>query len=149
MTLIVMTSNLGAAATRVGFSQAGSAAPDTIKAIEQHFRPEFFNRLDVVVPFANLEPHDIRRIVRLELDKLGRREGLVRRNIQLCVSEAAEQHLAEQGFHPKFGARPLTRVIEERVMTPIAVELAKHPKLNNVRVEVDYAANELSVTFRA
>jgi ATP-dependent Clp protease ATP-binding subunit ClpC len=148
MSLVVMTSNLGTGATRVGFGSEGADAKDALKAVRQHFRPEFFNRLDHIVPFAELSPAALRTIVRLELDKVRQREGLTRRQITLAVSEAAEALLAELGWHPQFGARPLTRVIEERVLTPIAVELARKPTLAGARVTVERGpGSELSISF--
>jgi ATP-dependent Clp protease ATP-binding subunit ClpA len=85
--------------------------------------------------------------VRLELAKVREREGIKRRGISLTVSDEAEEILAELGWHPQFGARPLTRVIEEKVLT-IAVELSRKPSLSRLDVRVERAGQELSISFR-
>jgi ATP-dependent Clp protease ATP-binding subunit ClpC len=147
MTLIVMTSNLGTGAARVGFGQEGTDPKDALRAVRQHFRPEFFNRLDHVVPFGELSASALRAIVDLELEAVGSREGLARRAIRLEVSDEARARLAELGFHPKYGARPLKRVIEELVMTPIAVAISRRPKISDktARVTVDGGAIQVAL----
>jgi ATP-dependent Clp protease ATP-binding subunit ClpC len=143
MTLIVMTSNLGV--SERGPAGFGGESEDTIArsfdaAVRRHFRPEFFNRIDFVIPFRNLAPADIRAIVDLELDKMGKRTGLARRELRLQVSEAARATLADWGWHPTRGARPLKRVLEEQVMAPIAVLLARTPSLRGQALRVVTAA---------
>lgn len=125
MTLVVMTSNLGVQKS----ATAGFGAPDAshdalLGAVRAHFRPEFFNRIDNVVPFGRLSRADILRVVDLELSKTAARQGLRERQLVLCVDPEARARLAELGWHPTRGARPLKRVIEEHVMSPIAVRLA-------------------------
>jgi ATP-dependent Clp protease ATP-binding subunit ClpC len=148
MTLIVMTSNLGTGATRAGFGQDGADPKDALRAVRQHFRPEFFNRLDHVVPFGELSAAALRAIVDLELEAVGRREGLARRAIQLEVSDEAKARLAELGFHPKYGARPLKRVIEELVMTPIAVAISRRPKISDKTASVTVDRGAIQVELR-
>jgi len=115
--------------------------------VRDHFRPEFINRLDQIVPFSALSPEALRRIVELELEAIARREGIVSRGLLLEVSARAKDRLAALGHDPKYGARPLKRVIEDRVMTPIAVELARRPHLEKLRVEVDCNGTEIEVRF--
>jgi ATP-dependent Clp protease ATP-binding subunit ClpC len=136
MTLVVMTSNLGVVEGRsVGF---GEASPnDPVRAIRRHFRPEFFNRIDHVVGFRALTPDDVLRIVDLELTKAAGRTGLVRRNLRIEVDAASRRRLAELGFHPTRGARPLRRVIEERVVAPVAALLSNDPTLRDRVIRVD------------
>jgi ATP-dependent Clp protease ATP-binding subunit ClpC len=136
MVLIVMTSNLGVReAAPLGFGGAISDQ-DYLRPVRQHFRPEFFNRIDQVIPFRNLRPSDIERIVELELSKIASRAGLRRRNLALEVHAEARRLLAQLGFHPSHGARPLKRVIEERVITPIAVRMASEPELKDRTLRV-------------
>lgn len=123
MTVIVMTSNLGAGDRPLG-GFAGSGVPDSEAAIKRHFRPEFVNRLDRVVSFSSLSEADLVRIVDLELAEVAAREGLVRRGLRLVATEVARRELAHLGHDPKMGARPLKRVIEEKVVSPIAALLA-------------------------
>ncbi|MBH23179.1 MAG: ATP-dependent Clp protease ATP-binding subunit ClpA [Myxococcales bacterium] len=135
MTVIVMTSNLGVSETPpVGFSGGGGVRFE--KVVRDHFRPEFVGRLDYIVPFRNLEPDDVTQIVDLELSKLASRTGLVRRGLRLNVHPGARQRLAERGYHPTRGARPLKRVIEEEVITPVAIRMAREPDLGGRSLEV-------------
>ncbi|KIG14867.1 ATP-dependent Clp protease ATP-binding subunit ClpA [Enhygromyxa salina] len=143
MTLIIMTSNLGVSergAAGFGDSTQAELGRGFDAAVRRHFRPEFFNRIDFVVPFRNLAPEDIRAIVDLELETLGKRTGLARRELRLAVSDSARATLAEWGWHPTRGARPLKRVLEEQVMAPLAVLLARTPTLRGRKVPVVTAA---------
>jgi ATP-dependent Clp protease ATP-binding subunit ClpC len=133
MTVIVMTSNLGALSSGVGF---GGGGPDHAAAIRAHFRPELIGRLDHVVGFAPLGKADIERIVELELAKLRRRPGLPQRGLRLWISPAARAQLAERGHDPKLGARPLRRLLEEQVVAPLAIRLAADPALRDRAVGV-------------
>jgi ATP-dependent Clp protease ATP-binding subunit ClpC len=135
MTLIVMTSNLGAGDARpLGFS--GDRAPDYRRGVTRHFRPELVGRLDHVIPFRPLDLEDVRAIVDLELAKVKKRVGLSRRRIDLTCSDAARTRLAELGYHPTMGARPLKRIIEDRVVTPLAVRMAERPDYGDRKVTV-------------
>jgi ATP-dependent Clp protease ATP-binding subunit ClpC len=129
--IIIMTSNLGAGRRdlqSVGFGQQSGAdeargawlADHFVKAAEAFFRPEFFNRIDRIVAFRSLSQEAVRLITRRELGKLLMREGIVRRNLLVEVDEAVIARLAEQGFHPHYGARPLQRAIERAVILPLA-----------------------------
>jgi ATP-dependent Clp protease ATP-binding subunit ClpC len=139
MTVIVMTSNLGAREARTtGFASAGQ--PDYFAAVRAHFRPEWLGRIDHVVPFAALAPEHVARIVDLELAKVRQRPGLVQRALTLDVSAAARAALAAGGFDERMGARPLRRLIEERVVTPLAVRMAAEPGLRDATVAVIAAA---------
>jgi ATP-dependent Clp protease ATP-binding subunit ClpC len=134
-TILVMTSNLGVTETRpVGFGEG--AAGDYLRAVRAHFRPEMFNRIDHVLPFRALTRDDVVKIVDLELAALGARTGFARRGVKLRVSPAARAWLAEHGYHPTRGARPLKRLVEERVMTPIAARLAADATLRDCVAEV-------------
>jgi ATP-dependent Clp protease ATP-binding subunit ClpC len=152
MTLIAMTSNLGVSergAVGFGGGSEGEHAKGFDAAVRRHFRPEFFNRIDFVIPFRNLAPADIRAIVELELDKLGRRTGLARRELRLVVSDDARATLADWGWHPTRGARPLKRVLEEQVMAPLAVLLARTPSLRGKSVRVVTASEAASLAADA
>ncbi|MFZ5890809.1 MAG: AAA family ATPase [Myxococcota bacterium] len=137
MTLIVMTSNLGSGVARAGFGASQHDGAALHSAVRAHFRPEFFNRLDQVVSFEPLSAPALRRIVELSLEEVAQREGLLRRQLSLRVSDAAKDELARLGYDPDYGARPLKRVIEEQVVTPLSVELSRRPNIRDVRVRVD------------
>ena len=141
MTVIVMTSNLGVSETgAIGFER--EPAGDFAREVRRHFRPELFNRLDHVVTFRNLAPADVSAIVDLELDKAAARTGLVRRRLTLRLDPAAREELARRGFHPTRGARPLKRLIEERVVTPLAVRMARDPAFREREIAVVRAGSE-------
>ncbi|MEL6181416.1 MAG: AAA family ATPase, partial [Myxococcota bacterium] len=135
MTVIVMTSNLGVRETPpAGFSEQREVGFD--KVVREHFRPEFVGRLDYIVPFRNLTPDDVVQIVDLELHKLAQRTGLLRRALRLEVHPEARRRLAARGYHPTRGARPLKRVLEESIVTPIAVRMSQDPELQGRRLDV-------------
>ena len=131
MTIVVMTSNLGVRRSAApGFSsEDADVRTGLVGEVRKHFRPEFFNRIDHVVPFRALSREDILAVVELELAKAAKRAGFVRRGLTLQVDADAKARLAELGYHPTRGARPLRRVIEERVIGPLAVLMAADPKL--------------------
>lgn len=124
--VVILTSNLGAEADRsLGFGEA--PAGGAVDAVRAHFRPELFNRLDAVVPFQALPPAVVRQVAGKELTELAAREGLQRLGLRLTWSEAVVELLAREGFDRRFGARPLQRCLEERVVAPVARWLAQHP----------------------
>ena len=137
MTIVVMTSNLGVKrAATSGFGGARAQGAELVGEVRKHFRPEFFNRIDHVVPFSTLSPDDILRVVDLEIDKAKKRGGFVRRGLRLVVGPGARERLAHLGFSPLRGARPLRRTIEERVIGPLAVRLAADRTLRDVDLNV-------------
>ncbi|MCA9712431.1 MAG: ATP-dependent Clp protease ATP-binding subunit, partial [Myxococcales bacterium] len=137
MTIVVMTSNLGVGrAAAPGFDGGRPRGAELVGEVRKHFRPEFFNRIDHVVPFEALSRADILRVVDLELAKASRRGGLTRRGLRLVVGAPARARLAELGFHPTRGARPLRRTIEEKVIGPLAVQLAADRSLRDAEIHV-------------
>lgn len=126
--VILLTSNLGVreAGVQAGFAPATAAAREEsfVKAAEKFFRPEFFNRLDRVLPFRELSQEDLTTITRRLLADLLRRDGLRQRRCMFSISPEAATRLVELGHHPQLGARALKRVIEQQVAQPLAVELA-------------------------
>jgi ATP-dependent Clp protease ATP-binding subunit ClpC len=128
-TVIVMTSNLGAEvlASRsgaIGFTTTGREFADddlrdrVMGKLREAMRPEFLNRIDDIVLFRKLEKTQLRRIVRLLLDATSRR--LSARGVALEVTDAAVDRLAEVGYEPEYGARPLRRVIQREVDDRVA-----------------------------
>jgi ATP-dependent Clp protease ATP-binding subunit ClpC len=137
MSLIVMTTNLGAADPRpAGFSSDPDAPPDPSSAIRNFFRPELLGRLDSVVAFRPLPPPALERIVDLEIDKLRARPGFVARNLRLEVTPAARARLAELGHDERLGARPLRRTIEDLIVAPLAERMAREPAWRDAAVRI-------------
>jgi ATP-dependent Clp protease ATP-binding subunit ClpB len=122
-TVIVMTSNLGSQMIQ---EMAGEEHYDAMKhavmdVVGQHFRPEFINRVDDVVVFHPLSREHIRMIVDIQLGYL--HERLADRDMRIHLSDAARDKLAEAGFDPVYGARPLKRAIQQQVENPLAQEI--------------------------
>jgi ATP-dependent Clp protease ATP-binding subunit ClpB len=120
-TIVIMTSNLGAAVF-----QDVSASPEVrqekvLEEVRGHFRPEFVNRIDEVVVFDALGRDQIVEIVDIQLRELGRR--LADRKLGLEITEAARTWLANAGYDPNFGARPLKRLIQREIQDPLALML--------------------------
>ena len=153
-TLILMTSNLGGEylankAGNFGFtSSAAQAGSEEIRAkvmskVREFMRPEFLNRLDEVLLFSKLSQSEIGQIVKLVLAETG--ERLAEQELKLDVSEAAIAWLAEQGYDPEFGARPLRRLVQRKVQDAIADLLISDELAAGDTVEVDYTSGALKV----
>lgn len=146
-TLVLMTSNLGVRpSTAVGFTQ--DAIPDYVSEVKKAFRPEFFNRLDHVIPFRPLSPEVIRLITAKELQETESREGITRLRLTLQFTEGLISRLAEIGFHPHLGARPLQRAIETRVIAPLSHWLLDHPVYQRtLNLDWDRSIDQLTVSL--
>jgi hypothetical protein len=126
-TILVLTSNLGVreAESRLGFrAEDGAQRAAYVQAAERFFRPEFFNRLDRVVPFRRLGRDEVRQIARGLIQDVFQREGLLRRKCLLRVEEAALDRVVEVGHDPMLGARALKRAVENHLTRPVADRLA-------------------------
>ncbi len=121
--ILVMTTNMGAfesSRRSMGFTEQNFDT-DALEVIKKGFSPEFRNRLDAIVPFAGLGQEQIVQVVEKFLVQL--EEQLAAKGVQLEVDEAAKLWLAEKGYDPKMGARPMARVIQEQIKRPLAEEL--------------------------
>jgi ATP-dependent Clp protease ATP-binding subunit ClpC len=155
--IIIMTTNVGAEMiqrqSNFGFSltvdeaqEEANAYRDMRKklmdALKRTFRPEFINRLDSVIVFRSLAKDDIRKIVQLELDKVNAR--LDENNIHLRASDAALAYLAEEGYNPEMGARPLRRVIQQKIEDRLSDALLANDfeDGDNILVDVETAMED-------
>jgi len=120
-TLVIMTSNLGSQVIKELSGDYGAMENEVRKTIEAHFKPEFLNRIDEVIIFRPLGKSAILDIVGLQLEMLGKR--LADRKIGLEVTKEAKELLAERGFDPVYGARPLKRTIQRDVQNPLAMKI--------------------------
>ncbi len=148
-TVIIMTSNIGSGhildwATRADAAEWDAVAQRVRGDLRQHFRPEFLNRVDDVVVFRPLAREDIRAIVDIQLARLG--ALLADRKLGLEVTDEARTLLAELGYDPVYGARPLKRVIQARVQNPLALEMLEGDFGEGDTVVVDRDGD--GVTFR-
>jgi ATP-dependent Clp protease ATP-binding subunit ClpC len=147
--VIIMTSNIGARhSTSLGFSDDN--AIDYVSEVRKAFRPEFFNRLDAVIPFFPLSRQVIELIILKELNDLKQREGLQRYGRNLCWTGELLEHLAQAGFQPSLGARPLQRTIETDVVAPLSKWIVEHgdQPMATLRLDWDEKKARLSCDFR-
>jgi ATP-dependent Clp protease ATP-binding subunit ClpC len=143
MSMIVMTTNLGAADPKpAGFSSQPDLVADHASVIRNFFRPELLGRIDSIITFKPLAPIALEKIVELELAKLSVRPGLLARNLRLEMTPGARAKLARLGHDPKLGARPLRRTIEDLVVAPIAERMARDPSWRDQTIRIT-AAPEL------
>jgi len=148
-TVIIMTSNIGSEYLLEGVTSDGEIKPDArdriMAAMRAHFRPEFLNRLDDIVLFKPLTQAEIEHVVELMLHDL--RGRLAERQISLAVTDGALRFIAEQGFDPVYGARPLRRFIAREVETRIGRALLAGEVREQAVIKVDLAGAELVVTY--
>ncbi|TDL84801.1 ATP-dependent chaperone ClpB [Meridianimarinicoccus aquatilis] len=147
-TLIVLTSNLGAQALSQ-LPEGGDIAAarrDVMDAVRAHFRPEFLNRLDETIIFDRLSRDDMTGIVDIQLAQLERR--LAARKITLTLDSDARKWLADEGYDPVFGARPLKRVIQRAVQDPLAEMILSGDLLDGSTLPVTAGADGLLIGDR-
>ncbi|GAB4060990.1 ATP-dependent chaperone ClpB [Catellatospora paridis] len=150
-TVIIMTSNIGAEHLLEGATADGEIDPASrakvMAELQGHFRPEFLNRVDDIVLFHRLTLAQIEKIVDLQFDEL--RNRLAERRITLQVSEDARKLIAEHGYDPVYGARPLRRYIAHEVETRIARAIIAGDLGEEAVIGVDAQNGELTVTFQS
>jgi ATP-dependent Clp protease ATP-binding subunit ClpB len=148
-TVIIMTSNIGSQYLIEDATSDGEIKPDArervLAEMRTYFRPEFLNRLDDIVLFKPLTQPEIERIVDLMLDDV--RARLAERRMTLEVTDEARRYMAQQGFDPVYGARPLRRFISREVETRIGRALLAGDIADGAVIRIDYAGADLAVTF--
>jgi ATP-dependent Clp protease ATP-binding subunit ClpA len=146
-TIIIMTSNIG---SQHILDSVDKPAQEIKNQVEQdllrHFRPEFINRIDEQIVFHYLTKEDIEKIIDIQLYQL--HQLLEDRKISLELTADAREAVAEEGFHPAFGARPLKRVIEKRIKNPLAIEILNGHVLEKNAVIVDYQDEKYTFTTK-
>lgn len=148
-TVIVMTSNIGAEhidkMSGLGFGSGASVSASeryehakgkVTDSLKEFFRPEFLNRLDEIVLFDILSPEAIMDIVRMQVEIVAKR--LEEKHISLKLSDAALEQLAKQGYNPQYGARPLKRLIQNKILTPIANLMVARGVMEGGSVAIGY-----------
>jgi ATP-dependent Clp protease ATP-binding subunit ClpC len=156
-TIIIMTSNIGARDLQdfgagIGFgTKSRNENMDEItkgtitNALRKTFSPEFLNRLDDVIVFNSLEKKDIHKIIDISLSKLLSRVLTLGYKVEL--TEKAKDFVAEKGYDPKFGARPLNRAIQKYIEDPIAEEILKAQLLHGDIITADYEDGKEELSF--
>jgi len=160
-TIVIMTSNVGAEFlgrdTSLGFNLAQDEAQSMedsyrrmrdkiLSELKRTFRPEFLNRLDAVVVFHRLTRQDIRAIVDLNLARVA--ERVEEHHVALEFTDAAKELLADRGFDPQFGARPLRRVIQQLVEDPLSEIILQSDLPEHPVIHIDRSGDELTLTAR-
>ena len=147
-TIIVMTSNIGSQLIQE-ITQAGGTEDEireaVMQALKQHFLPEFLNRVDEVIIFHPLRKDQIKKIAEIQIRRL--KDRLASKGITLEVTDRAIEALAELGYDPTYGARPLKRVIQQRIENPLAMELLKETDWEGATIRVDYDDRAEEFTF--
>jgi ATP-dependent Clp protease ATP-binding subunit ClpB len=139
-TLVIMTSNVG---SRVIKEEGVEAARSQVMAeLDRSFRPEFLNRIDEVILFRSLTKEDLVQIVEIQVRQL---QALLKdRQMMLALSDAAKHYLAEVGYDPVYGARPLKRVIQRQLQDPLALAVLEGRFGEGDTVRVDLRDGALS-----
>ncbi|MEV9501535.1 ATP-dependent Clp protease ATP-binding subunit [Bacillus safensis] len=140
-TVIIMTSNAGSAdkTVKVGFQSDQDEAIEEqslIDSLSSYFKPEFLNRFDSIIQFDSLDREDLVKIVDLLLNELS--EQLKEQNLTVHVTNEAKEKIAELGYHPAFGARPLRRTIQEHVEDQMTEILLEEEQLSGFTVDVEH-----------
>ena len=144
--VIIMTSNIGSQfidkMETIGFGQNKSdvenyrdAKDNVQKALREHFRPEFINRLDEIIIFDVLSPEAIKEIVNIQVGLVKKR--LADKDVTFEISDKALLYLSKEGYNPQYGARPLKRLIQNKVLTPIASSMIENNMMSGGVVKVD------------
>ena len=140
-TVIIMTSNVASQFIyEMGDKPEKEIHSKLKEALQQYFRPEFLNRLDDIIIFHRLDKKQIKMIVELQLDLLKSR--IKEKNIQIAFTDSAISQIAELGFDPQFGARPLKRVIQKEIENKLAIEILEGKISPNHEVKIDVKNRE-------
>ena len=149
-TVIIMTSNIGAQfidkMQSIGFSQGDKDDYTQVKekvlaTLKDHFRPEFLNRLDDVIIFDVLSKAAIKEIVKIQIDLVKKR--LQEKEIELIISDAVVDALSKEGYNPQYGARPLKRLIQDKILNPVASMMIENKVLSGGTIEVEVEKGDL------
>ena len=146
-TIIIMTSNIGAQyidkMEQLGFATQGSgdaqnyllAKEKVEQALKDHFRPEFLNRIDEIIIFNILSPEAVKEIVGIQVKEVV--ERLASKDITLAINQGVYDYLAKEGYNPHYGARPLRRLIQDKILTKVASLMVSRGVLSGGTVTVD------------
>jgi ATP-dependent Clp protease ATP-binding subunit ClpB len=143
-TIVIMTSNLGSAIFQDASMPVDKRADEVLEDVRGFFRPEFVNRVDEIVVFSPLGRPEIGAIVDIQIGHL--RERLAERKLTITLTEDARVYLANKGYEPAFGARPLKRLIQRELQDPLALKLLSGEIREGYAVEVGFEGGGL--TFR-
>ncbi len=138
-TIVIMTSNVGSRWIKELGAEA--ARPRVMEELDRAFRPEFLNRIDEIIIFRSLTKEDLVKIVDIQVERL--RKLLRERGMEIELTEAAKQHLAEIGYDPVYGARPLKRAIQRELQDPLALAILEGRFGEGDRIRVDFRDGQM------
>jgi ATP-dependent Clp protease ATP-binding subunit ClpB len=154
-TVIIMTSNIGAEhierMERLGFvrntdnhdrDNYENAKARVMSSLKDYFRPEFLNRVDDTIIFDILSPEAMRKIVEIQVEEVVKR--MAEKHVDLSLSPAVFDHLAKEGYNPQYGARPLKRLIQSKILTPVANLLISQEVVKGGKILVDIKDGEFT-----
>lgn len=146
-TIIIMTSNLDSSVIQEYASKPKELQSKVWEVLRTKFPPEFLNRLDQTIVFESLTKDQIVQIVDLEVSKL--EERLKERGLKLELTKAAKEFIAAEGYDPVYGARPLSRYIQDQVLNPLALAITKGEISDpaTVKIDLDNSAKKLKLSF--
>jgi ATP-dependent Clp protease ATP-binding subunit ClpB len=138
--VIIMTSNIGSQFIMEDL-KVEERNRRVMESLRGHFRPEFLNRIDEIVIFDRLSDRDITKIIDIQLERLMHR--LEKQKLSLQLSEKAKVYLAKEGYDPAYGARPLKRVIQQKILDPLSMEILDGKIKEGDSMEGDLVKGEL------
>ncbi len=141
-TVIIMTSNLGSAEIADLAKDAAEQQKTVMKILHAFFRPEFLNRLDDIIVFQRLTKEELAEIVELQVELV--RKRLKKKNIDLEISKMAAMYLVSAGFDDLFGARPLKRLIQTKILDELALQILEGKVKEGDKIMVDFADDQIS-----
>jgi ATP-dependent Clp protease ATP-binding subunit ClpB len=130
-----MTSNVGSDIILEAKELTEAVKSEVEKLLQKTFRPELLNRIDAIVFFKALQKEDVEKIAHIQLQLLQRQ--LQQKQITLTIDDAAVHAIAERGYEPEFGARPLKRAIQHYIAVPIAQYVLKHPDAKQLKITLN------------
>ena len=144
-TILIMTSNLGSSYLLDGINEDGTINPEAAANVENelksHFRPEFINRLDEIIMFKPLTKENISGIIDILISNLNKR--IADRDLSISLTDSAKQFIADNGYDPVYGARPLKRYLQKNIETMVAKEILSDKLDAGDHIIVDFENNGL------
>ena len=141
-TIVIMTSNVGSQwIQKLAGSDRDELETRVTEALRASFKPEFLNRIDEIIIFQNLTADEIVKIVDIQMGRLGRR--LADKNIELILSDGSKELIAEKGYDPVYGARPLKRVIQQYIENPLSLEILEGKIPDGARISAEAEGDKI------
>ncbi len=144
-TVVIMTSNIGSQWIQES-SDYAEIKKKTDEALHLHFKPEFLNRIDEIIIFRRLEKEDLRKIIDIQLNAIAKR--LSEKQITVSLTDKAKDFIAEQGYEPSFGARPLKRALQTYILNPLSAKIISGEFTEGTAVKIDVSKTSEGLVFK-